>query len=159
MTVVKFWQNKGTEEGFCSISSEIVTDVTNCPNFYIGRSADVGDMLLHGQVVSECHAQIFCLQGKQNISVSYVNGGWVRVWERGSVRDNEQSLCFIIIQLEFVWCHPCLYIWNAILHALDWGAYLIWTAGIVQLGIICERLVRYGVSSNECSQRFCVQNK
>ena len=79
-----------------------MTDVTNSPNFYIGRSSDVGDMLLHGQVVSECHAQIFCLQGKQNISVSYVNGGWVRVWERGSVRDNEQTLCFIIIQLEFV---------------------------------------------------------
>ena len=79
-----------------------MTDVTNSPNFYIGRSADVGDMLLHGQVVSKCHAQIFCLQGKQNISVSYVNGGWVRVWERGSVRDNELTLCFIIIQLEFV---------------------------------------------------------
>ena len=45
---------------------------------------------------------VFCLQGKQNISVSYVNGGWVRVWERGSVRDNEQTLCFIIVQLEFV---------------------------------------------------------
>ena len=58
-------------------------------------------MLLHGQIVSECYAQIFCLQGKQNISVSYVNGGWVRVWE-SSVRDNEQTLCFIIIQLEFV---------------------------------------------------------
>ena len=57
-----------------------------------------------------CYAQIFCLQGKQNISVSYVNGGWVRVWERGYVRDNEQTLCFIIIQLEFVSCHPCLYI-------------------------------------------------
>ena len=78
-----------------------MTGVINSPNFYIGRSADVGDMLLHGQVVSECHAQMFCLQGKQNISVSYVNGGWVRVWERGSVRDNEQTLCFIIIQLEF----------------------------------------------------------
>ena len=35
-----------------------MTDLTNSPNFYIGRSADVGDMLLHGQVVSECHAQI-----------------------------------------------------------------------------------------------------
>ena len=34
-------------------------DVTNSPNFYIGRSADVGDMLLHGQVISECHTQIF----------------------------------------------------------------------------------------------------
>ena len=58
-----------------------MTDVTNSPNFYIGRSADVDDMLLHGQVVSECHAQIFCLQGKQNISVSYVNG---------------ESRCFVI---------------------------------------------------------------
>ena len=35
-----------------------MTDLTHSPNFYIGRSADVGDMLLHGQVVSECHAQI-----------------------------------------------------------------------------------------------------
>ena len=47
---------KGTEEGFCSINSEIVTDVTSSPNFYVGRSADVGGMLLHGQIVSECHA-------------------------------------------------------------------------------------------------------
>ena len=77
-------------------------DVINSPNFYVGRSADVGDMLLHGQIVSECYTQIFCLQGKQKISVSYVNGGWVRVWERGSARDNEQTLCFIIIQLELV---------------------------------------------------------
>ena len=36
-----------------------MTDLTNSPNFYIGRTADVGDMLLHGQVVSECHAQIY----------------------------------------------------------------------------------------------------
>ena len=50
------------------------------------------------KIVSECYAQIFCLQGKRDI----VNGGWVRVWKRGSVRDNEQTLCFIIIQLEFV---------------------------------------------------------
>ena len=42
-----------------------MTDVTNSPNFYIGRSADVGDMLLHGQVVSECLAQIFCLLARK----------------------------------------------------------------------------------------------
>ena len=53
-----------------------MTDATNSPNFYVGRSADVGDMLLHGQIVIECHAQIFCLQGKQNISVFYSNAGW-----------------------------------------------------------------------------------
>ena len=79
-----------------------MTDVTNSPNFYVDRSADVGDMLLYGQIVSECYAQIFCLQRKQDISVSYVNGGWVGAWERGSVGDNEQTLCSIIIQLEFV---------------------------------------------------------
>ena len=56
-----------------------MTDVTNSPKFYVGKSADVGDMLLYVQIVSECYAQIFCLQGKQNISVSCVNGGWVRV--------------------------------------------------------------------------------
>ena len=53
-----------------------MTDVTNSLNFYVGRSAaDVGDMLLHGQIVRECYAQIFCLHGKQNMSVSYLNGG------------------------------------------------------------------------------------
>ena len=50
---------KGTEEGFCSINGEIVTDVTNSPNFYVGRSAYVGDMLHHGQIVRECYAQTF----------------------------------------------------------------------------------------------------
>ena len=62
---------KGTEEGFCSINSEIVTDVTNSPNFYLGRSADVGDMLLHGQIVSECYAQFFACK-ENRISVSPV---------------------------------------------------------------------------------------
>ena len=38
---------------------------------------------------SRCYTQIFGLQGKQNISVAYVDGGWVRVWERGSFRGNE----------------------------------------------------------------------
>ena len=38
--------------GLGSISSEIVTDVTNSPNFYVGRCADVG-----GKGIS-----IFCIQ-------------------------------------------------------------------------------------------------
>ena len=55
----------------------------------------------------------------------WVNASLFLVLWAFSVRDNEQTLCFIIIQLEFVWRHPSLYIWNAILHALDWGVYLI----------------------------------
>ena len=51
--------NKGTEEGFCSVLSEIVTDVTNSPNFYVGGSADVGDMLLHGQEARKTEYQCF----------------------------------------------------------------------------------------------------
>ena len=38
--------------GLGSINSEIVTDVTNSPNFYVGRSADVGDKGI----------SIFCIQ-------------------------------------------------------------------------------------------------
>ena len=45
-----------------------MTDVTNPPNFYVGRSADVGDMLLHGQIVSECHTQCFACK-ENRISV------------------------------------------------------------------------------------------
>ena len=66
-----------------------MTDVTDSPNLYVGSSADLGDMLLIGQIVRECYTQICYLQGKQNISISYVNGSWMTVWERGSVRGNE----------------------------------------------------------------------
>ena len=60
---------KGTEEGFCSINSEIVTDVTNSPNFCVGRSVDVDDMLLHGQIVSEFTPRFFACK-ENRISVS-----------------------------------------------------------------------------------------
>ena len=55
----------------------------------------------------------------------WVNASLFLVLWAFSVRDNEQTLCFIINQLEFVWRQPCLYIWNAIMHASDWGVCLI----------------------------------
>ena len=33
-------------------------DVTNFLNFCVDRSAGVNDMLLHGEIVSECYTQI-----------------------------------------------------------------------------------------------------
>ena len=48
---------------------------------------------------------------------------------------------------------------NDVLHALDWGIYLIRTARIVQLSVVCKRLVGDGVLSNECSKRFCIQDE
>ena len=59
---------KGTEEGFCSINSEIVTDVTNSPNFCVGRSEDVGDMLLHGQIVSVTPRCFACKENRITVS-------------------------------------------------------------------------------------------
>ena len=32
---------------------------------------------------------IFACKENRNIRVSYVNGGWMRIWERGSVRGYE----------------------------------------------------------------------
>ena len=60
---------RGTEEGFCSINSEVVADVTNSPNFS-AKSVGCHDMLLCGQIVRMCYVQIFCLQEKWNVSVS-----------------------------------------------------------------------------------------
>ena len=39
-----------------------MTDVTNSPNFYVGRSADVGDMLLHRQIVKDGSHDLRSLQ-------------------------------------------------------------------------------------------------
>ena len=50
-----------TSEGFRSINSEGVTNVTTYPNFYASISADVGDMLFHGETVRKCHAKIVYL--------------------------------------------------------------------------------------------------
>ena len=47
-------------------------DITNSLNFYVGRPADVADMLLHRQIVSERYAQISCLQ-ENRISVSLID--------------------------------------------------------------------------------------
>ena len=109
--VVTFWRNKGTVEGFCSINSETVTDATNSPILFAGSSADVGDMLLHGQIVRECYAHI-CLQGKQKYPCFLCE--WRLDEDLGERFCSRLWVdCFIITKLEFVWCHPCLYIWNA----------------------------------------------
>ena len=82
---------------------------------------------------------IFLPSKEDRISVSPM---WMEVgWGFGKevLFETMSRHCFIIIQLEFVWHHPCLYIWNAILHALDWGVYLIWTAGD-WLEIECRRM-------------------
>ena len=90
----------------------------------------------------------------------WVNASLFLVLWAFSVRDNEQTLCFIIIQLEFVWRHPCLYIWNAILHALDWGVPVFdLDAGQESCSWVWSAKDWLDVSSNDCSQRFCVQNR
>ena len=51
--------------------------MTNSPNVYVGRSADVGDMLFHGQFVSECYARIFaCKQNRISVSPMWMEAGW-----------------------------------------------------------------------------------
>ena len=36
---------------------------------------------------------------------------------------------------------------------------MIRTARIVQLSVVCKRLIGDGVLSNECSERFCIQDE
>ena len=85
---------------------------------------------------------------KRNIIVCYIKK-WrrMRIWTRSSLWCNKYRFSFIIIQLEFVGCHPCLYVWNAIIHALDCDIYLPWTERIAQLSVGCKRLFRNGMLS------------
>ena len=58
----------------------MVTDVTNSPNFYVGRSADVGDMLLHGQIVSECcYAHEHKVVGLGQFTTGQFTTGWFTI--------------------------------------------------------------------------------
>ena len=134
-------------------------NVTDSANFYVSRPADVSDMLLHRQVGGKCNTKIFCLGGKGNISIPNMSGDRRWIWKMCSIWCNKWRISFIIVKLEFIGCYPCLYIWDAILHALDWGIYLIRTARNVQLSVVCKRLVGDGVLSNECSKWFCIQDE
>ena len=66
-------------------------DVTNSPNFYVGRSADVGDMLLYGQVVSECHAQNF-----DDGSVTKDQSGWGFTVNQGATTIDEDNAAYTV---------------------------------------------------------------
>ena len=79
-----------------------MTDVTNPPNFYVGRSADVGDMLLHGQIISECKRLDVLPARKTEHQCLLCEWKMGEGLGQSFVRDNEQILCFIVIQLEFV---------------------------------------------------------
>ena len=68
-----------------------MTDVNNSPNFYVGRSADVGDMLLYGQVVSECHAQNF-----DDGSVTKDQSEWGFTVNQGATTIHEESAAYTV---------------------------------------------------------------
>ena len=50
VTIVKFWGNKSRNRHFGRITGKVLTNGGNVTQFYVGRCADIGDMLVHSKI-------------------------------------------------------------------------------------------------------------
>ena len=71
-----------------------MTDVTNSPDLHLGRSADVVTRFSMDRLLESVTPRFFLPAKNTEYQCLLCEWRLVRVWEKGSVQDNEQTLCF-----------------------------------------------------------------
>ena len=62
-------------------------------------------------------------------------------------RRREKSFCFVFVQFELIFRHPCFYIVCACIEFFDEVGHFSERSGFLELGVICEKLMIYTVVS------------
>ena len=60
ITIILFWKHKGTEQGFCCIDREKVTNGANASYVNVDFVADVLYMRVNSHVIGKMEYEVFC---------------------------------------------------------------------------------------------------
>ena len=112
VAVVKPWKDVGSNKNLGCVFSEKPADWTNAFKLEISSLADFYDVLLHGQ---------FWVKNESKVPGRIREGDVVRAKSnrvregtgrrfQGRRKGKEKSFCFVVVQFELIFRHPCFYV-------------------------------------------------
>ena len=78
---------------------------------------------------------------------------------QGTREGKEKSFCFVVIQFELIFGHPCFYVVCACIEFFGEVGHFTYRSGFLQLCVICEKLMVYRVVSYDIRERCSVQDE
>ena len=111
VAVVKPWKDRGSNKSLGCVFSEKPADWTNAFKLEISSLADYYDVILHGQ---------FWVKNESKVPGRIREGDVVRAKSnrvregngrrfQGRRKGKEKSFCFVVIQFELIFRHPCFF--------------------------------------------------
>ena len=157
VAVVKPWKDVGSNKSLGCVFSEKPADWTNAFKLEISSLADFYDVLLHGQfwVKNESKVPGRIREGDVvRASSNRVREGNGRRFQ-GRRKGKEKSFCFVVVQFELIFRHPCFYVvcvcieffgkvvtslrgadfWSCVSSAKSWW-FTEWLAMISERGVV-----------------------
>ena len=70
---------------------------------------------------------------------------------QGRLKGKEKSFCFVVVQFELIFRHPCFYVVCACIEFFGEVGHFTERSGFLELSVICEKLMVYRVVSYDIS--------
>ena len=74
-------------------------------------------------------------------------------------KGKEKSFCFVVVQFELIFRHPCFYVVCACIEFFGEVGHFIERSRFLELCVICEKLMVYRVVSYDIGERRSVQDE
>ena len=78
---------------------------------------------------------------------------------QGRRKGKEKSFCFVVVQFELIFRHPCFYVVCACIEFFSEVVHFTKTSGFLELCVIFEKLMVYRVVSYDIEERRSVQDE
>ena len=78
---------------------------------------------------------------------------------QGRRKGKEKSFCFLVVQFELIFRHPCFYVVCACIEFFGEVGHFIERSGFLELCVICEKLMVYRLVSYDIGERCSVQDE
>ena len=74
-------------------------------------------------------------------------------------RRKEKSFCFVGVQFELIFHHPCIYVVCACIEFFGEVGHFTERSGFLELRVICKKLMVYRVVSYDIGERCSIQDE
>ena len=78
---------------------------------------------------------------------------------QGRRKGKEKSFCFVVVQFELIFRHPCFHVVCACIEFFGEVGHFTEMSGFLELCVICEKLMVYRVVSYDIGERRSVQDE
>ena len=71
-------------------------------------------------------------------------------------RRRRDELCFVVVEFELIFCHPCF---DVICACTEFFGEVVYFTELLELRVICEKLMVYRMACNDVRERCGVQEE